>query len=65
MDAKMVHYDENNHEYNGGQKCWEGTFPVILVKIANSSLPPQTMLNFKENALKWVFFRAQYYLGGE
>ena len=50
MDAKMVHYDENNPEYSGGQKCWDETFPVILVKIANSSLPPQTMLNFKQNA---------------
>ena len=63
VDAKMVHYYENNHDFNGGQSV--GTFPVILVKLATSSLPLQITLNFKQNGSKWVLFRAQHYLGGE
>ena len=27
-----------------------GTFPVILVKLATPPLPPQTKLNFEQNA---------------
>ena len=34
--------------YRGGQKS-VGTFPVILVKLATSPLPPQTILNFEQN----------------
>ena len=37
--------------YCGGQKS-VGTFPVILVKLATSPLPPQTMLKFEQNG--WI-----------
>ena len=36
-----------------------GAFPVVLLKLAASSLPPQTKLNFEQNGWKWVLFWPQ------
>ena len=40
-----------------------GTFPVILLKLATSPLPPQTKLNLEQNGWNWVLFWATTLLG--
>ena len=40
-----------------------GTFPVLLLKLATPSLPPQTKLDLEQNGSKWVLFLATTLLG--
>ena len=40
-----------------------GTFPVLLLKLATPSLPPQTKLDLEQNGSKWVLFLAITLLG--
>ena len=45
----MVHYDENNHEYSGGKKCWDLSSDISK----NSDLFPPTS-NYVKFQAKWV-----------
>ena len=46
---KMVHYDENNHIFSGGQKCWD-----LSSDISKTNDPSPPTPNKVEFGAKWV-----------